>query len=73
MRKILALISMSALLWACGEKPEPTPEKPVPGNVTGLKCVEDKTTETSLTPSFSAAPAKQYPDLEWEPVFIPTA
>ena len=49
MRKALTILAAAALLWACGEKPEPDPEKPMPGNVTGLKCVEDKSTESSLT------------------------
>ncbi len=49
MRKALIFLSAAALLWACGEKPEPEPEKPMPGDLTGLKWIEDKTTETSLT------------------------
>ncbi|MBQ3766218.1 MAG: fibronectin type III domain-containing protein [Bacteroidales bacterium] len=49
MRKALIFLSAAALLWACGEKPEPEPVKPMPGDLTGLKWIEDKTTETSLT------------------------
>ncbi len=63
MKKVLTLLAVAALLWACGEKPEPEPENPVPGELTGLKCVEDKTTETSLT--FQWNPVENAASYEW--------
>ena len=47
MRKALTILSAAALLWACGEKPLPEPENPVPAAPTGL--VLHGSTENSLT------------------------
>ena len=62
MRKILSILGMTALLAACGEKPAPEPENPIPAAPTGL--VLHGATETSLTFQWEAS--EHATSYQWE-------
>ena len=62
MKKLLPVIALTALLAACGEKPVPEPETPVPAAPTGL--VLHGATETSLTFQWEAS--EHATSYQWE-------